>query len=207
MLAGWSCLACAQAAIAADDPVIELPAAPGAAPANPNPMAMMMPAAPPIGIGGGRVIKPGQLMLSYRYMRTQKNELLKGDDSVSTTEVAAMRNHFAGRPGQPATYRSAPESMTVQVHAFGAQVGITDDLSALIGVPYVIKERTAVTFKGPSGTTELGTFQNETSGIGDVAVSGLCKLYDDPIHHLHVMAGLSFPTGSIREDRSTLKPN
>lgn len=205
-LAGWSCLACAQVAIAADDPVIQLPSDPDAT-ASPSPMAMIMPAAPPIGIGGGRVIKPGQLMLSYRYMRTQKNELLMGDDGVSTTKVATMRNHFAGSPGQPATYRSAPQNMTMQVHLFGAQVGITDNLSAMIGVPYVIKERTAVTFAGPSGTTELGTFENETSGIGDVAVSALYKLYDDPIHHLHLMAGISFPTGSIREDGKTLQPD
>lgn len=206
MLAGWSCLACAQAAIAADDPVIQVSSDADAA-AAPSPMAMMMPAAPPLGIGGGRVIKPGKLLLSYRYMRTQKNELLKGDDGVSTTKVATMRNHFAGRPGQPATYRSAPENMTVQAHVFGAQVGITDHLSAIIGVPYVIKERTAVTFQGPSGTTKLGTFENETSGIGDVAASGLYKLYDDSTHHLHLMAGLSFPTGSIREDGKTLQPN
>ena len=60
----------------------------------------------------------------------------------------------------------------MQVHAFGVQVGITKDLSAMVGVPYVIKERKAVTFKGRSGTTELGTFQNETSGIGDIAAAG-----------------------------------
>lgn len=209
VLAGCSSLACAQAAVAADDPVTQLPvpADTDAASASPSPMAMMMPAAPPIGIGGGRVIKPGQLMLSYRYMRSQKNELLSGDDRVSTTKVATRRNHFAGRPGQPPTYRNAPQNMTMQVHGFGAQVGITDNLSAMIGVPYIIKERTAVTFQGPAGTTELGTFQNETSGIGDVAASGLYKLYDDPTHHLHLMAGLSVPTGSIREKGKTLRPD
>ena len=207
MSAGWLCLFCVQAAIADDDLVAQSTSGTNAAPASPSPMMMMMPAIPPIGIGGGRVIKPGQLMLNYRYMLSQKNQLAKGDDSVSTTDVATMRNHFAGRPGQPATYRSAPENMTVQVHAFGAQVGITDELSAMIGIPYVIKERTAVTFQGPSGTTKLGTFENETSGIGDIAVSGLYKLYDDPVHHLHLMAGVSFPTGSIREDGKTLQPN
>lgn len=207
MSAGWFCLFCVQAAIADDDLVAQSASGTNAAPASPRPMTMMMPAVPPIGIGGGRVIKPGQLMLSYRYMLSQKNQLAKGDDSVSTTDVATMRNHFAGRPGQPATYRSAPENMTVQVHAFGAQVGITDELSAMIGIPYVIKERTAVTFQGPSGTTKLGTFENETSGIGDISVSGLYKLYDDSVHHLHLMAGVSFPTGSIREDGKTLQPN
>lgn len=206
MVAG-SCLACTQAAIATEDPVIHLPTGPVAMSAGPNPMAMMMPAASPNGVGGGRVIKPGQLMLSYRYVRTQKNKLLMGDDGVSPTKVATMRNHFAERPGQPATYRSAPEHMTMQAHLFGAQVGLTDDLSAMIGIPYVIKERTAVTFEGPTGTTELGTFENKTSGIGDVAVSLLYKLHDDPIHHLHLMAGLSFPTGSIRKDGKTLQPD
>ena len=207
VVAGWSCLVCAQAAVAADDPQSMPPAGSNTVPASPAPVMMMMPAAPPIGIGGGRVIKPGQLMLSYRYMLSQKNQLAEGDDNVSTSKVATMRNHFAGRPGQPATYRSAPESMTVQVHGFGAQVGITDGLSALIGIPYVIKERTAVTFRGPAGTSKLGTYENETSGIGDITVSGLYKLYDDAIHHLHLMAGLSFPTGSIREDGKTLQAN
>ncbi len=203
------CVVCAQAAIAADDPAARPSPGTGMPPASPNPMMMTttMPAAPPLGVGAGRVVKPGQVMLGYRYMRTQKNRLVKGDNGVSTAEVATMRNHFADKPGQPATYRSAPENMTMQVHAFGVQVGITKDLSAMVGVPYVIKERKAVTFKGRSGTTELGTFQNETSGIGDIAAAALYRLHDDPVHHVHLMAGVSFPTGSIREKGTTLQPD
>jgi hypothetical protein len=167
----------------------------------------MMPTPPPIGIVGGRVVKPGQVMLNYQFAHTEKRRLLDGDDGLSTTKVATLPNHFAGQPGQPATYRVAPENMSIDTHMFGVQVGITQKLSAAVGVPYLIKEREAVTFAGPAGTTKLGTFQNETSGIGDVAASGLYKLYDDETHHIHVMFGLSFPTGSIREDGRTLAPD
>ncbi len=206
MSAGWVCLVCPHTALAADAPTSSPhPGSHAAAPAAPH--GMMMPAPTPLGVGRARVVKPGQLMLYYRYMRTQKNQLLDGHDKLSPSQVATLPNHFAGRPGQPATYRSSPQNMTMQAHVFAGQVGITDGFSVAIGVPYIIKKRTAVTFKGPAGTTELGTFTNKTSGFGDVAVSGLVKLYDDPVHHLHLMAGVSFPTGSITQEGVTLQPN
>jgi|APTNR8051073442_1049403.scaffolds.fasta_scaffold04178_3 hypothetical protein len=199
------CLSGASAAIADDQSMATHPTA--ADTAMPNGHHMMMTPPPPIGVGGGRVVKPGQVMLNYRYMRLLKNQLGDGDNTLSTTKVATLRNHNAGNPGQPDVYRNAPENMTMQAHMFGAQVGITDDLSAMIGVPYIIKERKAVTFAGPVGTTKLAEFENETSGVGDVAVSGLYKVYGDETHHLHMMAGLSFPTGSIREKGKVIQPN
>lgn len=197
--AGWLCLCIAPVALAAD-PLSSTPAAS-------QPLPMMMPPPPPFSVAPARVVKPGQVLLNYRYMLNEKRELADGDDTLSTTEVATLPNHNAGQPGQPATYRVVPESMTVQTHLFAIQAGITPDLSAVVTVPYVSKERKAVTFQGPAGTTKLATFENETSGLGDVAASLLYKLYDDPTHHVHLMAGLSFPTGSIREKGATLAPN
>ena len=204
----WLCAV--HAVFAADDTTLQLLAAGGDATSShlaPSMPAPPMPAPPPAGVGAARLIKPGQVMLMYQFMHADKRELVDGDDHVSTTEVATQPNHNAGKPGQPATYRSAPESMEIDMHMFGVQAGITDDLSAMIGVPYLIKERKAVTFAGASGTTKLGTFENESSGFGDVSASALYRLYDDETHHLHAIAGLSFPTGSIREKGRTLAPN
>ncbi|MCP5365624.1 MAG: hypothetical protein H6905_10440 [Hyphomicrobiales bacterium] len=204
MSAGCFCALSVPGAYAADSSTPSPAAAAHAVPEISN--SMMMPAAPPLGVIGARAVKPGQVMLNYRYLRVQKNKMLKGDDDISTTKVATTRNHFAGEPGQPATYRAAPEHMTMEVHMFGAQVGITDDFSAMLGVPYIIKERTAVTFQGPAGTNKLGTFENDVSGIGDISLRGLYKLYDDRTHHVHLSGGMSFPTGSIREDGKVLQP-
>ncbi len=170
----------------------------------------MMPSHPapdPISLAGTRLHQPGQVMFMYRYMHMDMTQLAKGDDDLNTRDVATMRNHNAGRPGQPPTWRGAPENMSVDMHMFGAMVGVTNDLSVMAMLPYLDKQMRMVTFAGATGTTELGTSNNETSGIGDVAASALYRLYDNEIHHVHLQAGLSFPTGSITESGRMLMPN
>ncbi|MBK8175575.1 MAG: transporter [Rhodospirillales bacterium] len=161
----------------------------------------------PAGLAGTRLHKPGQIMFTYRYMHMDMSQLADGDDDLSPKDVATMRNHNAGKPGQPLTWRSAPQNMTVDMHMFGVMAGVTDDLSVMVMLPYVTKQMEMVTFSGMTGTTELGTSKNETSGIGDVAASALYRLYEDQTHHVHMQAGLSFPTGSTTEKGRMLMAN
>ncbi len=196
--AGWLCLCIAPVALAAD-PLSSTPAA-----SQPSPM--MMPPPPPFSVAPARVVKPGQVLLNYRYSHQYQGELADGDEDLSPEKVATLPNHNAGQPGQPATYRVVPDTMTVDAHIFAVQVGIVDGLSGVVAVPYLVKENKTITYQGTAGTTKRGTSHNETSGIGDVSASVLYKLYDDPIHHVHLMAGLSFPTGSIREEGRTVAP-
>lgn len=184
-----------------------MPAQPNETPAHDHGMMPSHPAPDPISLAGTRLHKAGQVMFNYRYMHMDMTKLADGDNGLSTQDVATMRNHNAGMPGQPATYRSAPQNMSVDMHMFGAMVGVTDDLSVMAMLPYVIKQMEMVTYRGMSGTTELGTSNNETSGIGDVAASALYRLYDEGIHHLHLQAGLSFPTGSTTEKGRMLMAN
>ena len=59
------------------------------------------PAPDPISLAGTRLHQPGQVMFMYRYMHMNMTQLAKGDDDLSTRDVATMHNHNAGRPGQP----------------------------------------------------------------------------------------------------------
>lgn len=160
----------------------------------------------PISVMGAHLHKPGQVMFTYRYMHMDMRQLADGDDDLSTSDVATMRNHNAGRPGQPATWRSAPENMTMDMHMLGMMAGVTNDLTMMAMIPYVTKQAEMVTFAGPAGTTELGTSKNETSGFGDASLSALYRLYDDATNHVHLSAGVSFPTGSITQSGRMLMP-
>jgi hypothetical protein len=198
-------------------------------PSNPDPPNVANPAEPddhgmmqkshahapdPIGISlaGTRLHKPGKIMLAFRYMHMDMRQLVDGDDDISTKKVATSRNPYAGSPGPhgkplPATWRMAPENMTMDMYMVGAMAGITKDFSVMAMVPYVEKEMNMVTFAGMSGTTVLGSSTSETSGVGDVAALGLYRLFDEGSHHAHAQMGVSFPTGSITQRTNMLMPN
>jgi hypothetical protein len=192
----------------ADDATTPTMPAPSSEPkTHDHPMMPAHPAPDPISLAGTRLHKPGQVMLTYRYMHMDMTQLADGDDDLSTRDIATLPNHNAGKPGQPMTWRAAPESMTVDMHMFGVMAGVTDDLTLMAMFPYVVKQMDMVTFRGMTGTTELGTSHNETSGIGDVSATAHYGLFKDAIHHVHLQAGLSFPTGSIREKGRMLMAN
>lgn len=151
-----------------------------------------------IGLAATKMPKAGHVMGMYRYMHMDMRQLVDGDNDLSTKDVAKMPNTVR-QPGQPPNWRMAPEHMTMDMHMFGVMGGITDDIGVMAMLPYVVKEMSMVTFRGPSGTTPLGSTQNETSGIGDFVAMGLYRLLDQDGHHAHLQLGMSFPTGSTTE--------
>ncbi len=161
----------------------------------------------PLGVVGGHMMMKGKWMLAYRYMRMEMEDNLIGTDSVSPEEIATtIPNRFFGMPGQPPTLRVVPTEMTTQMHMFGAMYAPTDWLTLAGMIPYVDKSMDHVTFMGGAGTTRLGTFTTESSGLGDVSLMGLFRAYDSGAHRIHLNAGLSFPTGSVDEEDQVLTP-
>jgi len=71
---------------------------------------------------------------------------------------------------------------------------------------YRINEMKLLTYKGSTGTTQLGRFTGRTEGLGDTKLSAMIRLYDDPVNHIHFNAGVSVPTGSINRKGSVLPP-
>lgn len=165
----------------------------------------------PIGVMGDHRHREGELMLSYRYMRMWMEGNLIGDDEVSPdTIVTTVPNRFFGRPMQPPTLRVVPTDMSMDMHMLGAMFGISDRVTLMGMLPYIEKDMNHITYAGPVGTTQLGRFNTNTSGIGDVSVGGIVGLYDSKTatgeQHLNLLVGISSPTGSTTETGRILTP-
>ncbi len=178
----------------ADDPGLTISGEPGAIRADSH---------APIGVMGDHMHKAGEFMLSYRFMRMDMEGNRIGTDEVSPEQiVTTVANPHAGPP----TLRVVPLDMTTDMHMFGAMYAPTDWLTLMGMGSYLKKEMDHVTFQGMMGTTRLGEFTTKTSGIGDTRLSGLIGIYDDAMHHVHLNAGISLPTGSIDETDDVLAP-
>ena len=161
----------------------------------------------PISIMGDHLHAKGDWMVSYRFMRMEMDGNRIGTDEVSPEEiVTTVANRFFGTPGQPPTLRVVPTEMTMDMHMFGAMYGVTDWLTVMGMAMYKDNEMDHITFAGGAGTTQLGTFETESKGWGDLMVSGLVKAYEDDMHAVNVGLGLSIPTGSIKEEDTVLAP-
>ena len=161
----------------------------------------------PIGVMGDHYHKAGELMLSYRFMHMSMRDNLDGRKMISPeTIVTSSPNEFAGFPMMPATLRVTPTKMTMQMHMLGMMYAPNDRVTFMGMINQISKKMSHVTFSGPMGTTRLGTFETKTSGIGDINIGGLFKLYETAQSRWHINAGLSIPTGSIQKQGSILTP-
>ena len=157
----------------------------------------------PIGVMGDHIHKKGEWMVSYRYMQMAMRGNRIGEREVTPEFIAA---NVANRFGRPPKLRVVPVEMTMKMHMLGAMYAPTDWLTLMVMGMYLENSMDHITFKGMAGATRLGAFTTTSKGIGDTKVSGLIKLYDAGIHHLHLNAGLSLPTGSNTERADVLTP-
>ena len=162
----------------------------------------------PIGVMGDHMHKQGEWMVSYRFMRMDMEDNRDGTDSLSPEEIATtVPNRFFGVAGQPPTLRVVPTEMTTDMHMLGGMYAPTDWLTLMVMGNYIDREMDHITFQGGMGTNILGTFTTKTSGWGDTKAGALIRLYEDQTHHVHFNAGVSLPTGSIKEKDDVLAPN
>ena len=163
----------------------------------------------PIGVMADHRHKKGELMLSYRYMNMEMDGSRIGTDSISPEETATqIANPFFGQAGQPPTLRVVPTNMTMEMHMAGAMYGLTDRITLMAMGSYVEKSMDHVTFQGGMGTTVLGNFTTESSGIGDTTIGAIIGLDDGQTAHrqINLGIGLSLPTGSISKTDQVLAP-
>jgi hypothetical protein len=137
----------------------------------------------PVGVMGDHVHPKGQLMLSFRTGFMDMDGNRDGTSRESTSDVLQQ-------------FPVAPTDMTMQRYMLGAMYAPTDDLTLMAMLPIVRNDMNHETRRGT-------TFRTRASGIGDVSLTGLIRIYDDETHHLHANAGLSFPTGSVSEKDDT----
>ncbi len=147
----------------------------------------------PIGVMGDHVHHEGEFMFSYRFMYMNMDGNLDGSNSVSPGSFLA--------PPMPGRYVVAPLSMDMYMHMFGLMYAPTDDLTLMAGFSY--QEKTMQNQIANLGMLPPGvsgsTFGVETSGIGDLKLTALYRLYEDESSLVILGQGISVPTGSISE--------
>ncbi len=161
----------------------------------------------PAGVAGAAMVREGETMLMYMPMVMGMNGNYIGTDKVSTATILNTPNQTGGMGKK---LLLVPESMDAQMHMFGAEYGITDGINIMVMGDYTDKDMTMSTYGMPmkKGMPDpfFGTGTYSTDGIGDTSVTGLFRLYDDGVNHIHFNLGLSLPTGSTEEQIYMLSP-
>ena len=150
--------------------------------------------------------KAGDFMVGYRYQwNSQSGNMLQGSQSVNDQAIVANGCQGIRSFGCFA----APDGMTMNMHMLDLMVAPTDWLTLMLMPQFMDM---GMSMRGLEGTPDayntLGMNLNghlshhlqnnhETGGIGDLGIYALFKVFDDDIHHLHVTAGLSAPTGDV----------
>ncbi|MCM1982246.1 transporter [Lyngbya confervoides] len=142
----------------------------------------------PMGVMGDHTHQAGEFMVSYRYMSMGMGGNLTGTTNLTLADVLQQ-------------FPVAPVHMTMDMHMFGIMYAPTHELTLMGMVPFITKEMKHQTRMGTSFTTN-------SSGLGDVSLSGLYKILDRDRHRVHLNFGTSFPTGSINQrDDTPAGPN
>jgi len=161
----------------------------------------------PIGVMGDHNHEAGEFMLSYRYMTMDMAGNAVGSSGVSPDTIATtIPNRFFGMPMQPPTLRVVPTRMAMEMQMLGLMYAPNDRVTLMAMAGHVSKEMDHLTYMGPMGTTVLGGFRTEASGIGDTSLSALIRVHEGERSRLHVNAGVSIPTGATDETGRVLAP-
>lgn len=158
----------------------------------------------PASIMGDHIHPKGKWMASYRFMRMDMNGSRNGTNRLSPTDISG---NFANPTGVgPSTLRVVPTSMTTDMHMLGTMYGLTDNITLMAMATYLDREMDHTTFAGPNPALEIGSFTTRSRGFGDTKLASLFNAYKNGPHAVIAKAGLSLPTGSIRERDDILNP-
>lgn len=161
----------------------------------------------PAGVMADHIHKAGEWMFSYRYMNMLMQDNAIDENNVSPEQiVTTVANPFAGQPMQPPTLRVVPTDMRMEMHMLGAMYAPNDHFTLMLMLPYATRTMNHITFQGGMGTTRLGSFQTQSSGLGDVKVRGLFAVDHSASRSTHASFGISLPTGSIAATDRILTP-
>ena len=142
----------------------------------------------PLGVMGNHVHQVGEAMFSYRYGIMEMNGNLNGSTAVSTQDIL------------DAGFMMAPTSMRMEMHMLGAMYAASDSITLMAMLPLKRIEMSS-RMPMPANPSMTMTRQAKTSGAGDLKLAGILPLWatDDHSRTLILNAGLSIPTGSIKE--------
>jgi hypothetical protein len=151
----------------------------------------------PAGVLFDHMHKAGEFMVGYRFMYSrQSGDMLRGTNTVSDLDLAA------------AGYTMKPTSMNMYMNMLDIMYAPTDWLTLMVMPQYVSMD---MTMQGlpmlPGMDMDMdhgghhmeGSHSHSTDGFGDTWLSGLLRLYQDDINHMHVGLTFSAPTGSVTQ--------
>jgi len=142
----------------------------------------------PLGVMGDHAHQAGDAMFSYRYGIMEMNGNLIGSTPVSTQDCFDEG------------FTMAPTSMRMEMHMLGAMYAASDSITLMAMLPLKRMEMSS-RMPMPNMPNMTMTRKAETSGAGDLKLAGIFPLWaaGDHSRTLRLNAGLSIPTGSIKE--------
>ena len=141
--------------------------------------------------------KTNDVMVGYRYMYgRQSGDMLQGSNAVNDRTIV---NNGCGKGIDRC--RLTPTYMDMSMHMLDIMYAPTDWLNLMLMPQFMDMEMNMRELDGappvkPGGHIHTGT-GHATGGVGDTGMYALVKLFDRPMHHVHLGLGLSAPTGDV----------
>ena len=142
----------------------------------------------PLGVMGGHTHQADEVMFSYRYGIMEMNGNLDGSTTASTRDIL------------DAGFMMAPTSMRMEMHMIGAVYAASDSITLMAMLPLKRMEMISE-MPMPDMPNMIMRRKALSSGAGDLKLTGIVPLWaaGDHSRTLKLAAGLSIPTGSIKE--------
>lgn len=137
----------------------------------------------PIGVMADHTHNEGEWMLSYRYMFMDMEGNRTGSNRVSSEQVLQ-------------DFMVTPLKMEMHMHMLGAMYAPSDFFTAMIMLPVIDLSMDHETRMGQRFTTTA-------SGLGDIGITGLWRVFDGQMQRLHINSGISLPSGDINQKDTT----
>ena len=131
----------------------------------------------PAGVLFGQLLPAGSFRVGYNFASHELDGLLTGGTATLVEEVLDV-------------FPIAPATLQRQFHLASFGYGVNENLSVMALVPFGTARMGHLTRTGEA-------FYTESSGIGDLQLLGLYRLYSSPTVRAHVEGGISAPTGAI----------
>ncbi len=140
----------------------------------------------PIGISGDHLHHKGDWMFSYKMMPMSMEGMLLGEESIDDNMV-------------PMNPMNIPQEMTMNMHMLGIMHAPSDNLTLMIMMNYLSNEMSLVHRMGMMSMD----FETESSGLGDLSVGALIRIFEKNRNSIHGNISVSIPTGDIDQRGDT----
>lgn len=152
----------------------------------------------PAGVMFGHMMQQADdIMVGYRFMYSrQRGDMLNGSSLVSNQTLIAN-----ACPGSAVGCIYKPLTMNMQMHMLDLMYAPTDWLNLMV-MPQLMSMDMAMSTSltgAEDATMPMGGKKMISDNMGDTIVTALLRGWDGDGHHVHIGAGVSAPTGSIKQ--------